>query len=255
MFLGLIRGELIMLVIAIMAILIYPLSVTITNKSYKKWPIKRTIFWLLGVTSATSALVGPIATYAHHNFIIHMVGHLLLGMLAPLLIALSAPVSLLLRTLSTANARRVTELCKCKFVRFLSHPLTASILNIGGLWLLYTTPLYMAMHHHPVLHLLIHLHVVFAGYLFIVSIIYIDPIHYRLSYLYRSIVMVLALAAHGILSKYIYAFPPIGIEQAQAERGGILMYYGGDAIDLILIVIFCSQWYKDSRPKNSTIYA
>lgn len=29
------------------------------------------------------------------------------------------------------------------------------------------------------------------------------------------------------------------------------MYYGGDAIDLILIVIFCSQWYKDSRPKNS----
>ncbi len=244
-----------MLVIAIMAILLYILSVKMTNKQYNKWPIKRTIFWILGITSATSAVVGPIATFAHHNFTVHMVGHLLLGMLAPLLIALSAPVTLLLRTLSTANARRVTNLLKCKFVSYLSHPITASILNVGGLWLLYTTPLYMAMHHHPVLHVLIHLHVFLAGYLFTVSVIYIDPIQHRVSFLFRAIVMVLAFAAHGILSKFIYAFPPMGIAQIQAEQGGILMYYGGDVIDLIIIVLFCSQWYKDSRTKYRTVYA
>jgi putative membrane protein len=101
------------------------------------------------------------------------------------------------------------------------------------------------------LHMLIHIHVFFAGYLFTVSMIYIDPIPHRTSYVYRAIVMVIALAAHGILSKYIYAQPPYGVPAAQAETGGMLMYYGGDAIDLVLICVFCFQWFRATRPRTS----
>jgi len=57
------------------------------------------------------------------------------------------------------------------------------------------------------------------------------------------------LAAHGMLAKYIYAYPPNGVTITQAERAGMLMYYGGDAIELILIFILCFQWYKSSRPR------
>jgi len=243
-------GELFLLVISGMGILVYLVCIAISNPYYKKWPISRMILWILGVLLAVSAVVGPIAARAHHDFVFHMIGHLLLGMLAPLLLVLSAPMTLLLRTLSTSHARRLTTILRSKPVQFVTNPLTASVLNIGGLWLLYTTNLYKMMHHYLTLHVLIHIHVFLVGYLFTVSMIYIDPMPHRKSYFYRAIVFVLALTGHGILSKYIYAFPPTGVAQTQAEQGGILMYYGGDAVDLILIIIFCSQWYRACRPKN-----
>ena len=71
--------------------------------------------------------------------------------------------------------------------------------------------LILMMHQSIFLHLFIHLHVFIAGYLFTMSMIYIDPARYRCSYIYRSIVLIIALAGHGILSKYIYAYPPIGV--------------------------------------------
>jgi hypothetical protein len=54
------------------------------------------------------------------------------------------------------------------------------------------------------------------------------------------------LAAHGILAKYLYAHPPAGV--LHAEAGAQLMYYGGDVLDLILIVVFCRQWYTATDP-------
>lgn len=236
--------------IGVMAIILYLIGVRTTNQRYKKWPYFRTLLWITGVISAESALVGPIAARAHHDFTAHMMGHLLLGMLAPLLLVLSAPVTLILRSLSISNGRRLTKVLRSRLGGFFSDPLVASVLNIGGLWLLYTTELYSAMHHHVSLHLLVHIHVFLAGYLFTVSMIYIDPIPHSRSYLYRGIVLVIALACHGILSKYIYAIPPGGVPSLQAEQGGILMYYGGDAIDLVLIFIFWLQWYKSSRPRE-----
>jgi putative membrane protein len=240
--------------IGVLAIFLYVFAVRSTNQDYKKWPYYRTLLWIMGVISAEAALVGPIATQAHHDFGAHMVGHLLLGMLAPLLMVLSAPVTLILRSLSISKGRRLTKVLKSRMIQFVGDPIVATALNIGGLWLLYTTGLYSAMHHHVSLHLLIHIHVFLAGYLFTASMIYIDPISHRRSYLYRGIVLVIALAGHGILSKYIYAIPPVGVPSVQAEQGGMLMYYGGDAIDLVLIFIFWFQWYKANRTRESRTF-
>ena len=102
-------------------------------------------------------------------------GHLLLGMLAPLLIALSAPMTLLLRTLNVNYARKLSRLLRSHPIRFFSHPIVASILNIGGLWLLYTTNLYTAMHGNLLLHIIVHIHVFIAGYLFTISITLYRP--------------------------------------------------------------------------------
>jgi putative membrane protein len=79
--------------------------------------------------------------------------------------------------------------------------------------------------------------------------VYIDPTPHRLSYLYRSLVLLFALSAHAILAKHIYAFPPAGVAKQEAEIGGMLMYYGGDAIDLIIIIMLCHQWYRSTQPK------
>ncbi|WP_059103614.1 cytochrome c oxidase assembly protein [Shouchella shacheensis] len=215
----------------------------------RTWPLHRYVFWFLGVLCATASVVGPLADRAHTDFTAHMIGHLLLGMLAPLLLVLAAPMTLLLRTINVHTARRLSRVLKSWPVRIPSHPVVASILNIGGLWVLYTTGVYVAMQQNMFLHLVVHFHVFVAGYLWTLSMIYIDPTPHRFSFVYRAIVLVTALAGHGILSKYMYAQPPPGVPIAQAELGGLLMYYGGDAIDMVLIFILCLHWFKATRPR------
>ncbi|SER32781.1 putative membrane protein [Gracilibacillus ureilyticus] len=240
--------------LAILLIIVFFLYIgaviTSNRKSHlRKWPFIRCVFWFFGILSVALSLLGPVASQAHMNFSIHMAGHILLGMLAPMLIVLAAPVTLLLRSLPVSGARRVAQLLRKWPIRLISHPVVATILNIGGLWLLYTTDLYMMMHHNLLLHIIIHVHVFLAGYVFTASIIYIEPTAHRYSFIYRSIVLLLALAGHGILSKYIYASPPDGVPRTQGETGAMIMYYGGDLIDIILIFILCQHWYRATRPR------
>ncbi|MBF0706068.1 cytochrome c oxidase assembly protein [Alkalihalobacillus hwajinpoensis] len=229
---------------------LYVIAIVRSNRWYKPWPRYRTVCWTIGVVLAIFSVMGPLARLAHMNFTAHMIGHLLFGMLAPLLMAFGAPIKLMLRTLRIPTARKVSKLLKSSPSRLLTNPIVSSILNIGGLWLLYTTSLYFLMHENILLHLIVHFHVFIAGYLFTISVIYIDPRPHRLSFWYRSIVLVFALAGHGILSKYIYAHPPIGVSIEQAKSGAILMYYGGDAIDIVLIFILCLHWFRASRPNG-----
>jgi putative membrane protein len=80
------------------------------------WPAHRSLLWLLGLATIAAAGLGPLADAAHQGvpagkgFPAHMAAHLLAGMLAPLLIALSAPATLALRTLDVARARRLSRL-------------------------------------------------------------------------------------------------------------------------------------------------
>lgn len=234
----------------------YVLAVFRSNRTYKPWPMRRTLCWIAGMACALAAVVGPIAQRGHEDFVYHMVGHLLLGMLAPLLLVLAAPMTLVFRTLPVKQARTLASLLrKSRYVRFVSHPITASFLNIGGLWLLYRTPLFHLMHAHDMLYCIVHIHVFMAGYLFAASMIYIDPTPHRYRFLHRAVVFLFALAGHGILSKLIYASPPAGVDPVQAKTGAMLMYYGGDLIDFVIILILFYGWYQHKRPSVSALRA
>jgi putative membrane protein len=137
---------------------------------------------------------------------------------------------------------------RSNFIRFISDPAIASVFNIGGLWLLYCSHLYNVMQEHALVHLVVHFHIFLSGYIFTASIIYFDPTSHQTSFLYRAAVFATAMAGHGILAKYLYAHPPAGVSIEQAESASMLMYYGGDVIELVLIIIFCYQWYKAARP-------
>lgn len=249
-------GSIIPVIIAIACIIVlilYIVAVIVTNHRYNRaWSIFRSISFLFAIIFVWLSLVGPISFYGDPelNFTTHMVGHLLLGMLAPLLFAFAATITLVLRSLPTYYARKLSTILKSKLSQFFTHPVVTALLNIGGLWILYTTPLFSLMHNNEWVYWLVHIHVFVAGYLFTISIIYIDPIYHRKSIRYRAVILILALAGHSILSKYIYVNPPSGISSEDAERGSMLMYYGGDIIDAIMIFILCLHWYKVTRPKT-----
>ncbi|WP_036216470.1 cytochrome c oxidase assembly protein [Lysinibacillus sphaericus] len=239
--------QLIVVIPFFISLISYIVAVKLSNQHKKQWPYIRTLCGILGHVCAILTLMGPLAELAHVNFSAHMVGHLLLGMLAPLLIALSAPITLFLRTIPVKKARFISRILRNSYFKFVSNPIIATILNVGGLWLLYTTPLFSMMHESSILYILIHMHIFLAGYLFTSAFIYIDPTPHQLSYVFRSIVLLIALAAHSILSKHIYAYPPNHVATEQAEQGAMIMYYGGDLIEIALVYILFYQWFKKTR--------
>ena len=62
----------------------------------------------------------------------------------------------------------------------------------------------------------------------------------------RIAVLVIALAAHSILAKTIYANPPAGVSVDEAHMGAMLIYYGGDVVDVAILTILCAHWYRDA---------
>ena len=214
------------------------------------WAPGRTTSWLVGTAALLLAVAGPPALGVEHDFFAHMASHLLLGMVAPLLLVLGAPVTLALRVLPVARARRLTRLLRRWPVRLLTEPAVAGVLDLGGLWLLYRTDLWQRAAHEPLLHVLVHVHVLLAGYLFTLSLVGPDPLPHRRSYVHRAAVLVLAGAAHAILAKTLYVVPPAGVPVDRAELGAILMYYGGDGVELVLAALLCARWYRASRPRG-----
>ncbi|SHM56592.1 cytochrome c oxidase assembly protein [Cryptosporangium aurantiacum] len=213
-------------------LLCYRLAVDEANRRHGSWPVWRTGCWVAGLGALAIGLLPG------QGFLPHMVSHLLVGMVAPLLFALAAPVELALRALSVERARALVRVLRAAPVRTLGHPVTAAVLNVGGLWLLYLTPLYPVLSGHP----LLHVHLLVAGYLFAAAILGTHP--RPAGYPLRAAVLVGYLAAHGVLAKYLYGHPPAGVSAADAELGAQLMYYGGDAVDLVLIVLLCRAWFR-----------
>jgi putative membrane protein len=222
------------------AALLYPVGVV---RSAGHWPWARTAAWYAGLAAATAGLL-PTG-----DFTAHAAGHLLLGMVAPLLLVLAAPVTLALRALPASRARLLGRALRSAPARVLTHPAVAGVLDVGGLWLLYTTDLYALAARHPAVHLAVQAHVLFAGYLFTAALVGVDPAPHRPRPAVRAAVLVLAAAAHAVLAKHLYAAPPAGV--ADARAGAMLMYYGGDAVEVVLAVLLCRDWLARSLPRSA----
>lgn len=214
------------------------------------WSWKRTTYWIVGIALLLLATWPPLAQWGHHRLGGHMVQHLLIGMLAPLGLVLAAPLTLLWRTLPAPVGRRLTSGLNSPVVRAISHPITAGLLNIGGMYVLYLTPLFALMHHYPAIHHLIHFHFLAAGCLFTWSIAGPDPAPHRPGFLMRLGVLFASIATHGYLSKLMYAHRwPRGTHHSliEIQDAAQWMYYGGDLAEALLAVALFSGWYQTRR--------
>jgi putative membrane protein len=206
-----------------------------------RWPPVRDVAFGLGAATAAGAVLVP----GPAGFTGHMLQHLLLGMLAPVLLVLGRPGTLLLRAASSTVRRRLKPVLTSRFVAVLVFPPVAAVLEAGGLWLLYRTGLFAATGHEPVVHVLVHAHVFATGVLFTASVCVLDPVRHRAGFGVRAAALVGAATAHAVLAKTLYLTAPPGVVLAVADRqaGAQLMYYGGDVIELGLALVIALRWY------------
>nr|WP_255672711.1 cytochrome c oxidase assembly protein [Glycomyces amatae] len=207
------------------------------------WPWHRDAAFTVGAGAlayaSTAALPGG-------PFTAHMGRHLVVGMAAPLLLVLARPLTLAFRALRPGRARRaLLRLAHSRPAAWLAFPPAAALLDVGGLWLLYRTPLLAAVQHHPTAHTLLQLHVLAAGVLFAFAVCGLDPVRRRWGPVWRGATLLAAGAAHAVLAKSLYTAPPPGaaVTAADLQTGAQLMYYGGDLVELALAAVIALQWY------------
>jgi putative membrane protein len=205
------------------------------------WPPLRDVSFTAGGTGLAAAMVAPPVG----GFTGHMVQHLVIGMVGPLLLVLGRPVTLVLRTIPARGRRPLLAVLHSAPAALPVWPPMAALLVAGGLWTLYRTPLFAAGEHDPWLHAAIHLHVVAAGALFAFAVCQLDPLRHRHSLPLRGAALVAVGAAHAILARSLYAAAPPGTNYSVSDvhTGAELMYYGGDAVEIALAVVLALQWY------------
>ena len=215
----------------------------------RRWRRRRTAAWVVGAALLALGFSPALHAAAHAGPRGHMVQHLLLGMYAPVGLVLAAPVTLLLGAAGAPGRRRIAAVLGSRPVGMLTHPLVATVVDVGGLCVLYLTGLYAASVGNGALHLAINVHLVLAGSLFTWAIVRPDPAPHPRSLGLRATALVLAAAAHAVLAKALYAQAPAlppgaGLPRAELEGAAVLMYYGGDLAELAVAVALFAAWYR-----------
>ena len=232
------------------------------------WPLSRTLSWCVGGAGVlTIALLSALGTYDTVLFSVHMVQHILLSMVAPILMAVGAPITLVLRNLGALGRKRVVAVLHSWPARVLTWPPLTTAAMIANPYLLYMTGLYPLTLSNEWLHAWIHLHFVITGCLYFWPLLGLDPMPVRLPHYLRMLLIFITLPFHAFLGVIIMgspeliaedwylafnrAWPPSPVDD-QNLAGGI-MWGAGDLISLIILAVFFVQWYQHSQREAAQI--
>lgn len=142
----------------------------------RRWKPRRTLAFLGGLVAVDLALQSPAATLTGSYFEAHVVQHLLLMIIAPALLALGAPMTLVLQT-----SRRRTKTVWLRIFHsapfaVLSHPIMVWFLYYGAMLAFFLTPAIAVAMDHMWLMDLWNLGFLFGATLFWWPMVGLDPI-------------------------------------------------------------------------------
>ncbi|KAA0925950.1 copper resistance protein CopD [Rhodococcus sp. ANT_H53B] len=176
------RFDLIFGTAAIVMAVVYLIGVRRLRLRGDAWPVGRTVAWVLGCLTLLISTSSGIGRYSTAVFSVHMTGHMMLSMLAPVLLALGGALTLALRVLPAAGKDGVPGMREwllmglhSRLSQFVTHPLVAALIFVGGFYVLYLGGIFGAVLDSHGAHLLMNLHFVLSGYLFYWTVIGVDP--------------------------------------------------------------------------------
>jgi putative copper resistance protein D len=226
-----------------------------------RWPLSRTLLFVgAGLGSIAAVTVSGLHAYDTTLISVHMVQHMVLSMVAPIFLALGAPITLALRVLRGAPRRRLLAVLHSRVARVFSFPLVAYALFVANPFVLYFSGLYRLTLENALAHEVVHAHFILTGCLFFWPLVGLDPLPGRWPYPGRALLMVLSVPFHTVLGLTIMQsttlfggdwYPSLGLSWAdpwndQKVAGGIL-WAGGEFVSVTMIGVLLMQWFKQSE--------
>ncbi len=237
------------------------------------WPVGRLVAWLLGWGVVVWATTAGVAWYAPVAFSLHMISHMALAMMAPVLLVLGGPITLALRVIPAAGggARGPREWIiwglHSPVTRFLTSPGYVLFVYTIGLYGLYYTSLYATLMASHLGHFAMQVHFLSAGYLFYWVVIGVDAAPRRLGYPARLILLMASLVIHSFFAipmmmadspmvadwYAIVSTPWLTDPAADSRLAGGIAWGFGEIPTLIVAMALGVQWSRsDEREARRT---
>jgi cytochrome c oxidase assembly factor CtaG/putative copper export protein len=250
--------------VAVVAVGVYVAGWLRLRRRGDAWPVLRVVFWVLGWALFAWATCGAPGIWGRVLFSAHMVMHMALAMVVPLLLVPAAPVTLALRTLTARRDRTwgprevLLEVVHSRAMKVLANPVVAAALFFFSLAAFYYTGLFgLALTTHTG-HLLMMGHFLLTGYLFVWVMIGIDPGVPRWSPLMLLVILFATVSFHAFFgvaltgSQSLLApdfFSAINLPWgpdplADQHLAGEIAWGVGEGPTLVLAVIVAVQWFR-----------
>lgn len=227
----------------------------------RRWSPARTTAFLSGSAVMVVATQTGIARYDTTLFSAHVVQHVLLGMVAPLLFALGAPITLVLQAGHPATKALLRRILDSPVVYFVTNPLVATALFAFTLPVLYFSPVYEWSLRYPAVHAWLHIHFVVVGVLFAEAVVGIDLNRHRWSYPARLGLVLATVPLHAFLGVALLSSTTVigadwyagigrtwGASALSDQRTGAgLLWAAGELFGLALGAIVLARWMAHSE--------
>ncbi len=224
------------------------------------WGRGRTLVFLVGLALILLVTASGLEAYDTSLLSVHMVQHMVMSMIAPIFLALGAPVTLALRTLAPRPRAVLLAVLHSRVAKFYTFPIVSFALFVASPFVLYFSDLYRLTMASPTVHLLVHVHLVAVGCLFFWPLIGLDPVPGRVPYPMRALLMFLSTPVHTVLGLTVMQssdllggdwYPSLGLEWAdpaadQRLAGGIL-WAGGEFVAVAMLLALVVQWMRQSE--------
>ncbi|MCX4879154.1 MULTISPECIES: cytochrome c oxidase assembly protein [unclassified Streptomyces] len=254
------------LVACLVGLALYAYGVVRLRRRGDKWSPARTVSFVLGVLTIGLVMCTKLNDYGMVMFSVHMVQHMIISMLSPILILLGAPVTLALRALPTAGKGRkgprelLLMLLHSRYMRIITHPAFTIPLFIASLYALYFTPIFDSLMGSRTGHIAMMVHFLAVGVVFFWPIIGVDPGPQRPGYLMRMLELFAGMPFHAFFGIALmmastpmvetFRNPPasLGIDALsdQTAAGGIAWAFSEVPSVLVLLALLF-QWYGSEQ--------
>jgi putative copper resistance protein D len=217
------------------------------------------IAWLLGMLALVVAVDGPVGRWADTLFWVHMVQHLLLIMVVPVLVVWARPIRLI------RDTRRPSESAARpgRPLRWATAPLTGLVAYSAVVVLTHLTGFQQLSATHPAVRAAELALYVVAGYLFFLPTLSVERGPWSLPHLLRFLLLVLGMGADTLTGVALmlttrplapaYAATHSGwgpTALADQELAGAVMWFGGDLLMMLLIIVVAVQWSRAAAERQ-----
>jgi len=215
----------------------------------RPWSMWRTALFFAGLGVIIIATQSSVGAYDDVLFFMHMWQHLLLLMVAPPLLLSGQPVTLLLHASHNPLHSWVKRIVRSGPISAITFPMVGVGIYIVTVVGTHLTSFMNLTLEHAYVHQSEHVLYLVAGYLYFLPLIGHEPIRWRLSYPAQLFLFVIAMPVDTFTGLVLMQttkemFPAYAGRRdwgpslvSDLHSGGAVMWIGGDAIMLVLILL------------------
>ncbi|MFM9371037.1 cytochrome c oxidase assembly protein [Streptomyces sp. Da 82-17] len=254
------------LVGCLLALGLYGWAMVRLRRRGDSWPVGRAISFLIGVLTVALVMCTKLNDYGMVMFSVHMVQHMVISMLSPILLLLGAPITLALRALPVAGQGRkgprelLLMLLHSRYMKVVTHPAFTIPLFIASLYALYFTPLFDFLMGSTPGHIAMMVHFLAVGLVFFWPIMGVDPGPHRPGYVMRMLELFAGMPFHAFFGIALmmatqpmvgtYMNPPasLGLDAlADQEAAGGIAWAFSEIPSVVVLVALLFQWRKSEE--------